>query len=68
MDRYLQYIGARQNENMKQLTTVTILFLPLTFLTVSALPRNLADMLISVKGYFGMNFVNFTGAHNHSDG
>ena len=59
--------GARQNETMKQLTVVTILFLPLTFLTVSAAVYSPGYLLI-LKGYFGMNFVNFTGVNNHGDG
>ncbi|MGZ9234494.1 MAG: magnesium/cobalt transporter CorA [Anaerolineales bacterium] len=40
LDTYLSVINNRMNEVMKTLTTITVLFMPLTFLT----------------GYFGMNF------------
>lgn len=59
--------GARQNETMKQLTVVTILFLPLTFLTVSA-SKMAQGYLLILQGYFGMNFVRFSGVNNHGDG
>jgi magnesium transporter len=46
LDMYLSVVNNRMNEIMKTLTIITVLFMPLTFLT----------------GYFGMNFFEPSGA------
>ncbi|HJR81225.1 MAG TPA: magnesium transporter CorA family protein, partial [Anaerolineales bacterium] len=49
LDTYLSVVNNRMNEIMKTLTIITVLFMPLTFLT----------------GYFGMNFFEPPGSLNN---
>ncbi|KAL4920458.1 hypothetical protein BDW62DRAFT_6093 [Aspergillus aurantiobrunneus] len=67
IDLIFNTIGAYQNESMKQLTLVTCLYLPLTFLTVNSSPQIIGIYTYASQGYFGMNFESFTGVTEHSD-